>query len=116
MTPRKTQEQDVPDEYRWKIDRHIPIAFLVGLLLQTGGIVWWASAISQRVETAIADNVRQDAEIAATEASLATQEVASATTAAELRAVREGLAEVKAAIADQNVLLREILTNGKANP
>jgi Tfp pilus assembly protein PilO len=96
----------------WKLDRHIPIAFLVGLLVQTGGIVWWASALSSRVESAVEVNVRQDAEIKAAEAALASQAVSTATAAAELRAVREGLTEVKDALAEQNTLLREILTNG----
>jgi Tfp pilus assembly protein PilO len=96
----------------WKLDRHIPIAFLVGLLLQTGGIVWWASALSSRVESAIEVNVRQDSEIKAAEAALASQAVSTATAAAELRAVRDGLTEVKEALADQNRLLREILANG----
>lgn len=26
---------------KWKLDKHIPIALLVGILLQTFGLVWW---------------------------------------------------------------------------
>lgn len=102
-----TERQDT-----WKLDRHIPIAVIFALLAQTGGVVWWASTISSRVDGAVETNVRQDAEIKAAEAALASQAVSTATAAAELRAVRDGLTEVKEALADQNRLLREILANG----
>jgi Tfp pilus assembly protein PilO len=96
----------------WKLDRHIPIAVIFALLVQTGGAVWWMSALASRVDSAIEVNVRQDSEIKAAEAALASQAVSTATAAAELRAVRDGLTEVKEALADQNRLLREILANG----
>jgi hypothetical protein len=116
MTPRDTQEQEVPDEYRWKLDRHIPIAVIFAFLVQTGGAVWWAAALSGRVDTVIDVNGRQDDEINALEASQAARDVATATAAAELRALRDSLGEIKQSLADQNVLLREILTNGKGKP
>ena len=121
MTPRQentieTQEQEVPDESRWKLDRHIPIAFLIGLLLQTGGIVWWASALSEQVDQATTINASQDAEIGAIQAAQAARDVATATAAAELRAVRDSIGEIKSTLADQNQLLRQILTNGGAKP
>ncbi len=106
----------MPDESRWKLDRHIPIAFLIGLLLQTGGIVWWASALSEQVDQATAINATQDGEIRALEAGQASRDVSLATATAELRALRDSIGEVKQAIADQNVLLRQILTNGGAKP
>lgn len=106
----------MPDEYRWKLDRHIPIAVIFTIMMQTGVAIWWMADMNSRLNQETARNERQDAQIDATEAALASQEVAAATATAELRAVREGLAEVKTAIADQNVLLREILTNGKDKP
>lgn len=116
MTPRKTQEQDVPDEYRWKLDRHIPIAVILAIIVQTGGAVWWMSALSQDVETATTANNRQDSEIAQIEAAQAARDVATATAAAELRALRDSISEIKTTLVDQNALLREILTNGKGKP
>ena len=32
------------------IDRHIPLALLIGLMVQTGGVVWWAATLSTRVD------------------------------------------------------------------
>lgn len=30
----------------WRLDKHIPLAFLFGILIQTGGAIWWASAVN----------------------------------------------------------------------
>ena len=49
---RHSTENEPEEEYvGWRIDKHIPIAVLVALLLQTSGIVWWASSITSRVES-----------------------------------------------------------------
>lgn len=39
-----------PQENRWTVDRHIPVAFLVGLLVQAAGAVWWGSQIQSKQE------------------------------------------------------------------
>jgi hypothetical protein len=39
-----------PDrEKHWSVDRKVPIALILAMLGQTGGLVWWASGINQRV-------------------------------------------------------------------
>lgn len=35
---------------RWIIDRHIPIALLVGLAMQTIGAIWWAASTTARLD------------------------------------------------------------------
>jgi hypothetical protein len=35
----------------WHLDRKIPIAIILTILLQTAGIAWWASSLSERVNT-----------------------------------------------------------------
>lgn len=38
------------DDSRWfVVDKHIPIAVILALLIQTGGVVWWASRTDNRV-------------------------------------------------------------------
>lgn len=40
------------DECRtWKVDRRIPLALIVALMVQTGGAFWWASNLAARVES-----------------------------------------------------------------
>ena len=108
MTPRQEK-----DEGAWKLDRHIPLALIFTMLAQGAMIVWWGSGVDSRLTQETTRNDRQDGLIEATRAAQATQEVAFATAAAELRGVRDSLSEVKEALAEQNTLLREILTNGK---
>ena len=33
----------------WNLDKRIPIAVIFTMLMQTAGIVWWASSITERV-------------------------------------------------------------------
>lgn len=42
------QNTDNESRGQWVLDRHIPVAFLVGLALQAGGIVWWGSQVTAR--------------------------------------------------------------------
>jgi len=112
VTPRHnpiTEERDVS----WKIDRHIPLALIITVLLQGGVIVWWGSGMDSRLATETARNDRQDVQIEATRSAQSAQEVAFATAAAELRAMGASITEMKETLTEQNRLLREILTNGK---
>src|SRR5437763_876989 len=34
----------------WQVDRHIPVAILLALALQSGGALWWAASMSTRVD------------------------------------------------------------------
>jgi hypothetical protein len=36
-------------EASWHLDRKVPIALILAIVLQTGGLVWWASSLSERV-------------------------------------------------------------------
>ena len=33
----------------WRIDKQIPIAVIVAMLMQTGAIIWWAAHMDSRV-------------------------------------------------------------------
>ena len=37
------------DPSYWHLDRRVPIALIIAICFQTGGLVWWASNISERV-------------------------------------------------------------------
>ena len=39
------------DNRGWRIDKHIPVALLIAILIQTCGAIWWAASISGRVST-----------------------------------------------------------------
>ena len=41
---------DSPPREPWHLDRRVPVALIVTLVIQTGAVVWWASNIDKRVE------------------------------------------------------------------
>ena len=34
----------------WRLDKHIPVALILAIILQGAATVWWASSINARVE------------------------------------------------------------------
>ncbi len=40
----------IPEEQRhWTVDKRVPIALIVTIIIQSAGIIWWASELSSRV-------------------------------------------------------------------
>lgn len=37
------------DQTHWTVDRRVPLALIVTLIVQTAGIVWWASSMASTV-------------------------------------------------------------------
>ena len=40
---------DTTRSEQWHLDKRVPIALILAILLQTGGALWWAAAVSERV-------------------------------------------------------------------
>jgi hypothetical protein len=38
------------DDYKWHLDKKVPVALIVTIAFQTTAIVWWAASVSQRVD------------------------------------------------------------------
>lgn len=51
------------------VDKRIPLALIVTLLIQTGGIAWWASAISSAQAEATKERVKIETRVGQVEAS-----------------------------------------------
>jgi hypothetical protein len=68
----------------WALDKRVPIALILSIVLQTGGIIWWASDVNARVSQlerqAVATGPQSERIIR-----LETQ----------IEAIREGIAEIK---------------------
>lgn len=39
------------DDQRWHLDKRVPLALIVTIIIQTAGLVWWASSLSERVNS-----------------------------------------------------------------
>jgi TolA-binding protein len=100
----------------WHLDKRIPIALIFTLIVQTAFAVWWVSNLSHRVDNATEINISQEARLGSVERVLNAQQVAAATIAEQINAMRSSLAELKAEQSQTNALLRELLTNGRGNP
>ncbi|HEX7777121.1 MAG TPA: hypothetical protein VF449_11410 [Parvibaculum sp.] len=48
------------DNAGWKLDRHIPVALVVTILLQTGAALTWSGAAAERLDTLEARSARTD--------------------------------------------------------
>lgn len=44
----------------WHLDKRVPLALIGALLIQTAGIVWWASAMHASLQVEAENNDRQD--------------------------------------------------------
>lgn len=101
-----------PANGAWHLDKRIPLAMIGAILLQTAAFGFWVGKISNRLDYALETNQKQDARIDAQENIVNTLAVNAATAAAQLGAVRESFAELKAAQAEILRLLREQPSGG----
>ncbi len=59
MARRRT---DMDADARWHLDKRVPIAMIVAIMVQTGGGIWWAATVNARVnaiETSIQSTAPQ---------------------------------------------------------
>ena len=75
---------DAEDSKHWTVDKRVPLALIVTIVLQTGGLVWWASSLSERVNV-----LEKRAEQTAPQAERLTR------VEVKLESVQEGIAEIK---------------------
>jgi hypothetical protein len=44
-----TRKPAMNGDNKWHLDKRVPIALIVTMMLQTGGIIWWAASASERL-------------------------------------------------------------------
>ena len=55
MAPNDNKEPDKVQH--WSVDKRVPVALIVTLLIQTGAAIWWGARIDSRVEFLERQNV-----------------------------------------------------------
>ena len=68
-------DESAPQRESWHLDKKVPIAMMIAILVQTGGMIWWASGIDEKIKahtTALVDQVQrimklEDARLASAE-------------------------------------------------
>lgn len=114
MTPPKSEQfrppdveaDDGPEGFdvtRWKVDRHVPVALLLAICLQTGAAFWWGGVTSTRIENLERDRstALQAVDVAAKSTGALSERVVEIKT--RLDGAIESLTEIKA-------LLRQVPT------
>lgn len=67
---------DAPDTRHWSVDKRIPLALIITIIVQTVSVVWFASALWQQVQSQEArinaiEAVKMDARLVRLEEALA---------------------------------------------
>lgn len=83
MDGRGDAVSDEQDKH-WHLDKRVPVAIIVAIVVQTAGMVWWASSLSERVNT-----LERQAQSSAPQV----ERIVRLET--QLEAIREGIAELK---------------------
>ena len=39
------------EDAKWHLDRRVPLAMILAIIMQTGTFIWWASSLTERVNT-----------------------------------------------------------------
>lgn len=68
----------------WHLDRKVPVAIILTLMMQTAGIVWWGATASERLNA-----LERKVDVAAPQADRLTK------VETRLEAVQEGISEIK---------------------
>lgn len=110
MSPAQSEKPE-----SWHLDKKVPIGLIVALAVQFAGGAVWLSRMESRIAEAIATNIDQGAEIRTLREETQAMAVSAERVATQLEGLREGVAELKEAQRETNVLLREI-TKHRAAP
>jgi hypothetical protein len=78
------RHSDMDADRRWHLDKRVPIALIVTIILQTGGIIWWAASANERLAT-----LERRADATAPQSDRLTR------VEVKLEVVQEGIVEIK---------------------
>jgi hypothetical protein len=56
-------DQSASEKEHWVVDKKIPVALVITLLVQTGGVIWWSSQLNSRVNMIEERNLKLEIEI-----------------------------------------------------
>lgn len=98
-------------ENEWHLDKRFNVSIVVGILMQTVGMVWWASEMSQRVEHVEAAAKANGTEITVLQRQLSAQMRDIAVLVEQIKNTNSSLDRLRDEIAQTNAIIRENVQN-----
>lgn len=92
----------------WTVDRRIPLALVLTIMIQTSAGVWWASSISEKVGFNVKTIDRQGAQIELNRTSVNQIDRTNTKLIEQIQHLREDTNDLKKAQIETNVILREL--------
>lgn len=85
MAPRRNPPVVIDaSDSSWHLDRKVPVAIIITILMQTGGVIWWGATANERLSA-----LERKVESTAPQAERLTK------VETRLEAVQEGISEIK---------------------
>lgn len=92
----------------WHLNRSVPISLITAILMQTAGMVWWASNMHTRQNALEISDTRQNEQIETVMGETEAMRVLDATIVAQLDGVKQSLVEVKENQREIQNLIRQL--------
>lgn len=90
-----TDDSPPPYEAEWHLDKKVPIALIVTIILQTGVFIWWAARIDFRTQALESYHTTDSLRIDALERERVPNGEFRAETKAKLDGIKETVTEIK---------------------
>jgi len=99
------------DESQWHLDKRVPIALIVAIVLQSGGAFWWASNLTTRVteiERRLEGFARRGEQA---DLAISRQQAQIDVLISQLANTNRNLDRLFGQVQDTNTLLRQLITD-----
>lgn len=100
---------DQPDYKHWHWDKRVPIAFLFGLILQSGAVFYWASTVDNQIAANRESIQKLETRVDARDAQLSQQSTSIAVLVEQVTTLSRGIDRLQNEATQTNQLLREYL-------
>lgn len=100
-------------EDAWHLDRKVPLAIIVTLLVQTMGVVWWAATEDARVAGLITENAAQERQLDTLQLDMQSAKITMAASSVQLNTIKESLEQLRQDQRETADLIRQALARAK---
>lgn len=89
------ENQEEKSENKWMLDKHVPVVFILAIIIQTATWVWWTATFSAETRARLSYLEHSAAEASKLPERMARQEALMESNNAILREIRDNIARNK---------------------